>query len=488
MKKHYNVEEFIYESNIKHNNKYDYSKIDYINKTTKVCIICPIHGEFFMTPHNHILGQGCPKCSGRGLTKEEVIEKANLVHDNKYDYSKVVFTKMHDKVTIICPIHGEFQQTLSKHISKKQGCPKCGVLKRSSEKLMDSKSFFEKANLVHNNKYDYSKSFYNGMNRMFTYICPIHGENTQRPFDHLRGFGCIKCANLISKKENTIFDFVSSYFTDAQHGNRTILNGKELDIYIPSKNVAIEYNGLRWHSELFNKDKWYHLNKTIECNKVGVKLLQIFEDEFTNHQEIVLNKIRHILNIENINKSKIYGRKCNIEPIDKEIAKNFLNDYHIQGFSPSTVYLGAVYNNKLVAVMSFKQETKGSDKWELTRFASDYNYICCGVGGKLFNWFIKNYNPTEVKSFADRRWTLDKDNNLYTKLGFVLEKELKPDYEYVLNSNPTKRIHKFNFRKQILHKKHGFPLTMTESEMVKELGYSKIWNCGLFKFIWKKHK
>ena len=138
--------------------------------------------------------------------------------------------------------------------------------------------------------------------------------------------------------------------------------------------------------------------------------------------------------------------------------------------------------------MSFKQETKGSDKWELTRFASDYNYICCGVGGKLFNWFVKNYNPTEVKSFADRRWTLDKDNNLYTKLGFVLEKELKPDYEYVLNSNPTKRIHKFNFRKQILHKKHGFPLTMTESEMVKELGYSKIWNCGLFKFIWKKNK
>ena len=281
---------------------------------------------------------------------------------------------------------------------------------------------------------------------------------------------------------------MSSYFTDAQHGNRTILNGKELDIYIPSKNVAIEYNGLRWHSELFNKDKWYHLNKTIECNKAGVKLLQIFEDEFTNHQEIVLNKIKHILNIENINKSKIYGRKCNIEPIDKEIAKNFLNDYHIQGFSPSTVYLGAVYNNKLIAVMSFKQDTKGSDKWDLTRFASDYNYICCGVGGKLFNWFIKNYNPTEVKSFADRRWTLDKDNNLYTKLGFVLEKELKPDYEYVLNSNPTKRIHKFNFRKQILHKKHGFPLTMTESEMVKELGYSKIWNCGLFKFIWKKYK
>ena len=135
--------------------------------------------------------------------------------------------------------------------------------------------------------------------------------------------------------------------------------------------------------------------------------------------------------------------------------------------------------------MSFKQETKGSNKWELTRFASDYNYICCGVGGKLFNWFIKNYNPTEVKSFADRRWTLDKDNNLYTKLGFVLEKELKPDYKYYnAKVDKYKRFHKFNFRKQTLHRKYGFPFTMTETEMAKELGFDRIWDCGLFKFVW----
>ena len=123
---------------------------------------------------------------------------------------------------------------------------------------------------------------------------------------------------------------------------------------------------------------------------------------------------------------------------------------------------------------------------ELTRFASDYHYICQGVGGKLFNWFIKNYKPLEVKSFADKRWTLDKNCNLYTKLGFKLVKELNPDYEYVLDSNPSKRMHKFNFRKSILSKKYNLPLTMTESEMTKELGYSKIWNCGLYKYVWIK--
>lgn len=436
MNKESRFEEFIATSNFKHQNKYNYSKVVYVNQTTKVCIICPIHGEFYMTPHRHMIGQGCPKCSGKGLSQEEIINKANLIHENKYDYSKVIFTKMHDKVTIICPIHGEFQQTLSKHISKKQSCPKCAAIQRSTKNKLDNNVFFEKA-------------------------------------------------QQILEDDNILFDFVKEFCQDAQHENRTVLNGKELDIYIPSKNIAIEYNGLRWHSELFKKDKWYHFNKTQQCNENGVKLLQVFEDEFILHREIVINKIQHILNIPT-NKTKIYGRKCVISVIDTKMAQTFLNEYHIQGFSNSTVYLGAFCGDNLIAVMSFKKEDKSALKWELTRFASDYHFICCGVGGKLFEWFVKHYNPTEIKSFADRRWTLDKDDNLYTKLGFELEEELNPDYEYVLDSNPTKRVHKFNFRKQILHKKYGLPLEMTESEMVKELGYSKIWNCGLFKYTWKK--
>ena len=192
----------------------------------------------------------------------------------------------------------------------------------------------------------------------------------------------------------------------------------------------------------------------------------------------------HILNLKR-DCPQVMARKCTIREIDKELAKDFLNTYHIQGYVASTVYLGAFLDDKLVAVMSFKVEDKTLLKWELNRFASDYNYVCCGIGGKLFKWFVKHYNPQEVKSFADRRWTLDKENNLYTKLGFSLEKELNPDYKYVSNSQNKGRIHKFNFRKQVLSKKYGLPLTMTESEMVKQLGYSRIWDCGLFKFVWK---
>lgn len=485
------TEEFIEKSIFIHGNKYDYSETDLNIRDDKsrVIIICPKHGKFYMKPTLHLKGQECPKCKGKGLTLEDIINNANEVHNNKYDYSKVIFTKMHDKVTIICPIHGEFQQTLSKHISKHQGCPKCAAIERGKQRIMDNVLFFKKANEIHNFKYDYSNSIYKGMNSTFKYICPIHGEIEQRPFDHLRGFGCFKCGNLESKKENELFNYLKQYFTDIEQGNRTILNGKEIDIYIPSKQIAIEYNGLRWHSENFGRDKWYHLNKTLVCREQGIKLMQIFEDEYINHKDIVINKINHILNINDNNiLPKIMGRKCLIEPINKNIAEQFLNTYHIQGFAPSTVYLGAFYGVQLIAVMTFKVECKNALKWELNRFASDYHFICQGVGGKLFKYFIKNYNPNEIKSFADRRWTLNNEDNLYVKLGFNLEKILNPDYEYVLISNPTNRIHKFNFRKQLLNKKYGLSLEMTEVEMTKELGYSKIWDCGLFKFVWKKEK
>ena len=183
------------------------------------------------------------------------------------------------------------------------------------------------------------------------------------------------------------------------------------------------------------------------------------------------------------------GRKCVVKSIKKNVAEVFLNTYHIQGFASSTVYLGAFYGDKLIAVMTFKVENKKSHKWELNRFASDYHYICQGVGGKLFKWFIKNYNPSEIKSFADRRWTLDKENNLYMKLGFNMIDILKPNYHYYNNKiDKCNRFHKFGFRKKILHKKYGFPLTMTEDEMTKELGYSRIWDCGLFKFVWKREE
>lgn len=292
----------------------------------------------------------------------------------------------------------------------------------------------------------------------------------------------------ISKYEREIQDFLNKNNISFET-NRQILDGKEIDILVPDLKIGIEFDGLKWHTEWFGKKKHqYHLDKTLTCNKYGYGLIHIFEDEYVNHKDIVYHKLSHLLNLDS-NLPKIYGRNCTVKEIFKFEAKEFLEKYHIQGFVSSSVYLGAYYNNELVSVMSFKNGNIKNDCWELTRFASNYNYTCCGVGGKLFKYFIRNYNPEQIISFADRRWTISPYNNLYTKLGFSLSKFNPPDYKYYLDESKDnmkyQRIHKMQLNKQRLHKKYGLPLTMTETEMAKELGYDRIWDCGLIKYVWK---
>lgn len=268
--------------------------------------------------------------------------------------------------------------------------------------------------------------------------------------------------------EDDIADIIKPL--EYEQNNRSILNGKEIDIYIPSLKLGIEYNGLRWHSEQFGKDRNYHIGKLNECNEKGIKLIQIFEDEWINRKDIVISKIKHIANIDT-NKKKIFARKCNVKEVNKEEAKDFLNKNHIQGYVGASVYLGLFYENELIGLMGFKKEKDGY--WDLNRFATDNNYNCVGAGGKLFKYFVKNYDFKEIKSFADRRWTTNPTDNLYIKLGFEFVEFLKPDYRYFIGGD-IERHHKFGFRKQILHKKYGLPLTMTENEMTKKLGFYKI--------------
>ena len=289
-----------------------------------------------------------------------------------------------------------------------------------------------------------------------------------------------------SKPEKEIIEFITKLGFECGK-NRKLLNGKELDILVKEKNIAIEFNGCNFHTEWNGgKSRQYHLNKTKMCNSKGVGLIHIFEDEYYGKKDIVLNKLQHILGVSS-NKPKIYGRKCEVHRIDGDTAKLFMNKFHIQGSDSSTAHYGAFYNDELIAVMSFLRNN--GDNWELTRFSSDYNYICCGVGGKLFKHFIKEHNPKTIKSFADRRWTIDMTNNLYMQLGFEFVEMLPPSYTYY---NPKvhryQRFHKFGFRKQVLLKKYPNELSpeMTETEMVKKLGYDRIWDCGLIKYVWKK--
>ena len=187
-------EQFKERATEKHKGKYDYSKAEYINANTKICIICLIHGEFWQVAGKHLGGYGCPKC-GRTHTTEEFIIKAKLVHGDKYDYSLVKYTKNYIKICIICHEkdeygieHGEFWQTPNNHL-KGQICLRC------YRRVMScSEDFIREAKLIHGDKHDYSLVDYKGMNTEVIISCLKHGEFIQTPHSHLNGCDCPKCS------------------------------------------------------------------------------------------------------------------------------------------------------------------------------------------------------------------------------------------------------------------------------------------------------
>ena len=313
MSKKLTTEEFIEKARLVHGDKFDYSKTEYLNNSTKVCIICPIHGEFFTPPKTHLRGCECPKCSKKivaekiSYTKEKFIKKAKLVHGDKYDYSKVDFVDLFTKVCIICPIHGEFWQTPRNHINifSAQGCPKCGRDKIAQEQKLGFDGFIERSKKIHGDKYDYSKVDYINAFTKVCIICPIHGEFEQRPNNHLNGQGCPMCNQ--SKMESFVEKFLieNNIEFEQQKTFDKLLNKRKLyiDFYLPKYNLAIECQGRQhfgfvgWSKneekrkkefeQILERDK----RKYQFCKENNIKLLYYFNEEYNAQAYQMANKI-----------------------------------------------------------------------------------------------------------------------------------------------------------------------------------------------------
>lgn len=291
----------------------------------------------------------------------------------------------------------------------------------------------------------------------------------------------------VSKPEKDLKEFIEDLGFNILKNNRSIFNGVEIGIIIPDKKICIEFNGNLYHSENYgNKGKFHHLDKTIMCKKLGYKLIHITEDEWFLKNNIVKEKIKNILNVSD--KKSIYARKCFIKEILAKEKNEFLNNNHIQGEDKSNIHLGAFYEEKLVSVITFSKNIKANKEigiFEIKRFASDINLNVIGIFSKFISYFKKNYDFIKLFTFLDIRWNCDYDNNLYKKNGFILEKTTKPDYTYY-NSKISryKRFHKFGFSKNSLKKRFPdlYSENKTEWQIMQEIGYDRIWDCGKYKF------
>jgi hypothetical protein len=269
---------------------------------------------------------------------------------------------------------------------------------------------------------------------------------------------CNPIGDFVSIKEQELFKFIKSNYQGQII--QSYRDGLEIDIYLPEINLGFEFNGIYWHSSEY-LDKNYHLNKLNHFKERGIRIINIWEDDWNFKQDLIKSMILHILNQT---PTKIYARQCEIREIkDIKKIKEFLNSNHIQGWVNSKVKIGLYYNNELMSLMVFDQsegrKKMNSDEWNLSRFCNKLNINIVGGASKLINFFVINFKPKRIISFADKDWSV---GNIYEKMGFNKLYETKPDYKYI---KAGVRKHKANFK-------------VNEAKI--EL--PKIWDCGKIKF------
>ena len=468
------VSNFINSANSIWSNAYDYSKLTTLEH--KLTILCKKHNiEFYQTAKKHLRGLvSCKACKyeNRSDYNAKLIERANSVHKNSYEYSKFDYINRKTKVIITCLKHGDFEESAIKHING-HGCKAC-----KHDSSVTFSAMLKRFILMHGDKYDYSNVDYIDTSKKIKIICKNHGEFEQTPNNHAQGKGCKKCSSSVSKQEQQVREFIESLNINVIGNARKIVKHAELDVFATDYNIAVEYDGLYWHSDA-KKIKTYHLDKTNSCLSKGIRLIHIFEDEWLFKKQIVCSRLRNIFGKTT---DRIYARKCIVQEVTSSDAKAFLLENHIQGHTASHTRLGLYYDDKLVSLMTFCNLRKAigskhvENSHELLRYCNILDTTVIGGASKLLSAFIKMTKPSTIVSYSDRRWSI---GNLYEKLGFTHMHNSVPNYFYIINGI---RKHRYGFRKDLLVSA-GYDKNMTEQEIMQSRGINRIYDCGSSKWV-----
>ena len=457
----------------------------------KHCIICnkeltydqTIANSLFCSNKCKLSKEGNPYSRYKDKIKKSNIEKYGVDNPAK---SNIIQNKIKNTCLEKYKVENVFQSTIIKSKIKETIKEKYGV-----DNIYQNKDILIKAKLSKNETtYNKIKQHYqgiiepafnvleyNGVRKYYKWKCVKCGNIFEAAYNN--GMVCSRCFNCYprkinstSKYEKEIIDYLKSFNINIDSYNREIIAPQELDIVIPDKKIAIEFNGTYWHSMNNLKSKTYHLDKTNKCLEAGYRLIHIFEYDWVNptKQKIIKEKLKAILNI---NQSKIYARKCIIKELSAKEKNIFLNENHIQGADQSTIKLGLFYNDELVSVMTFnKPRFNKKYDWELVRYASKSGYRVIGGAGKLLSYFKKHYSGSII-TYADKKYSI---GNMYLKLGLTHLYDSFPNYIWINNDQIYTRYQTQKFKLKTLLK--NFDPNQSEEENMLNAGYLQIFDCG----------
>lgn len=539
--------EFVEKARETHGTFYTYPIQDWGGYRFKVTVICPIHGEFKQAPSNHLAGSDCPACvkdrrevveldwwgrirkgvqqydikasssldeihlrcdehgdfvlnrvaairgtlcpecskeasaSGKRVDLGEWVRRARGVHGDQYAYSGIRW-KRGAYIKVVCSEHGEFEQLARNHI-KGQGCPVCAKDKITGRPGKNLEEYIEQSNKTHEGKFSY-KGWSDENSRTLTVVCPVHGEFSQLAKDHARGVGCRKCALAGTSRGQQQIEKICRDLGVKCETDYKFIGRKELDIFFPTMNKAIEFNGTYWHSTAIAKNLNIYRKKLL-AERQGITVLNIYEDELKFSPQVVEKTVKHFLGMS----KKVNARQCALEVIEAETANIFYEDNHLQGGVTARLHLALYCSDELVSAMSFNRVSSvrgvkaDPSEFELVRFASKYSVI--GAASKLFSYFIKtNPQAMRVISYSDSRAF---SGGVYGKMGFYQVGKTRPDYYYVRSGSPT-RHHKSKFTRVKLEKLLGVLFDPKESERqnTERAGWYRIYDCGKTKWEWRR--
>ncbi len=468
------TKEFVARAMSVHGSIYDYSKTEYVGSTKKVAIRCKSCGHVFQqTAHNHLQGSGCSCQTAYAPNKSNAnrlatfLHKLEARHPDKFELLSTQYLNQRTQLLLRCKSCGSQFKSTGGDLLSGRGCP--SYVCRYGRLTKPKKTFVQEATAIHGDRYVYGK--YRGTQTNMKMKCTSCGRVFyQWPRNHLSyASGCPYCHASTSSGENSLAVWLRSLHVRVITTNRKILNGKEIDIFLPDHGLGIEFNGLYWH-DAAHKGRLYHQQKSRDAAAAGIALFHVWEHQWRTQQAIVKSMLLVRLGLAN----RIAARATEVRRLENSDTAEFLRASHLQGFVSASISYGLFHDGALVEVMSFGRSrfADGFD-FELLRLGSALNTVVVGGASRLFNAFKRDHPKSSVVSYAD----LDHGTgHVYTQLGFKWVGVTDPAYFWVKG---TEVISRYKAQKRRLSRwLPTWDPNKTERANLESAGYRRVFTSG----------